>query len=269
MNEIIHLLRQHGVAIVFLFVFLEQIGAPVPAIPIVVVAAAFANREPRDLAHLAFFSVVASLIADSFWFVLGRRYGYRIIARLCRLSLSPDSCVRKTESFFERWGFPSLTFAKFIPGFSTVAPPLAGAMPRGRFRTFVLYDVIGAALWVAAGILLGVVFQHAIGEVIDKLEMLGGWAIVFLASALGLFLAYKAWERNRFYRNLRMARISVEELHQRLESGSATVVLDVRSESARLVNPGRIPGALVLTADEMEEKLRHIARDDDVVLYCT
>lgn len=269
MNEIVELLRQHGVLIVFLFVFLEQIGAPVPAIPVVIIAAAFADRQPHALAHLLLLSVVASLLADSAWFYLGRRYGYRIIARLCRVSLSPDSCVRKTESFFERWGFPSLVFAKFIPGFSTVAPPLAGALPRGRYRMFLLYDAVGATIWIGAGIFLGVVFQHAIGEVINKLETLGGWAIVFLAALLLLFLTYKWWERNRFYRDLRMARISVDELHQRLASGSATVVLDVRSSSARQAQPGRIPGAIVLGAEEMEEKLQEISRDDDVVLYCT
>lgn len=269
MNEIIHLLRQHGAPIVFLFIFLEQIGAPVPAIPVVIVAAAFTNRDPQALLHLLVLSVIASLLADSIWFYLGRRYGYRIIARLCRISLSPDSCVRRTETFFEKWGMPSLTFAKFIPGLSQVAPPLAGAAPRGRFRAFVLYDTIGAALWIAAGIILGVMFQHAIGEVIDKLETLGGWAVVVLASMLLLFLTYKWWERNRFHKQLRMSRISVGELRERLESGSATVILDVRSESARRAQPGRIPGAIVLTAEEMEEKLEEISRDDDVVLYCT
>ncbi len=130
MSTLIHYLVRYGVSLVFLNVFAEQIGMPVPAVPTLIVAGALARNGRMSSTHtILIAAVAASLIADWIWFLLGRRYGYRILRTLCRISLSPDSCVRDTEARFERWGMKSLLFAKFVPGFSTVAPPLAGASP--------------------------------------------------------------------------------------------------------------------------------------------
>jgi hypothetical protein len=187
---------------------------------------------------------------------------------LCRVSLSPDSCVRQTESLFERWGMPSLLFAKFIPGFSTVAPPLAGALGASP-ASFLVYDAGGALLWAGAGVGGGMLFHRAIDRVLVFLTSIGSWAIVILAGALALFVAYKWWQRRRFYKMLRMARITVDELWRLIEDGQSPIVLDVRTAGARSADPRRIPGAAVLDASEIDARLQELSRDREIILYCT
>src|SRR4051794_4263758 len=136
--------------------------------------------------HILLASLAACLIADYMWFLLGRRYGYRILRLLCRISLSPDSCVRDTEANFERWGMKSLLVAKFIPGFSTVAPPLAGATRRGTLE-FLIYDSAGAFLWAGSAVAAGRVFHRAIDRIIARLEDLGGWAVIVVIGVLALW----------------------------------------------------------------------------------
>src|SRR5438034_2203964 len=226
MARLIHLVVVYGVPLIFLNVFLEQIGAPVPAAPTLIVAGALSREGRMSSTHVLIAAVLASLVADWVWFLLGRHYGYRILRLLCRISLSPDSCVRDTEAKFERWGLKSLLIAKFIPGFSTVAPPLAGAAKRSTFA-FLLYDGIGAILWAGSAVAAGRAFHRAIDRVILALENLGGWALVILALAVALFIMAKWAQRVSFYRRLRMARIHVHELKAMLDRGEKPVVLDV------------------------------------------
>src|SRR5215470_13349433 len=161
MNQLFVIVLTHGLPFLFLNVLLEQIGLPIPAMPVLVVAGALAVDRgfSAPLALLA--AVVASVIADALWYWLGRRQGTHVLKTLCRISLSPDSCVRQTENVFERWGLPSLLFAKFVPGFSTVAPPMAGAIG-ASFWSFLLYDAGGAAIWAGSGIALGMIFPGAL-----------------------------------------------------------------------------------------------------------
>src|SRR3954449_7854349 len=158
MSALVRYLVRYGVSLVFLNVFAEQIGAPIPAVPTLIVAGALARNGQMSSTHVLIVAVVASVIADWIWFLLGRRYGYSILRTLCRISLSPDSCVRETEANFERWGMKSLLFAKFIPGFSTVAPPLAGAMKASTLE-FLIYDAIGAFVWAGAAVAGGRAFH--------------------------------------------------------------------------------------------------------------
>src|SRR5262245_30574161 len=154
MTRLVHYVIRYGVPLIFVNVFAEQLGAPIPAVPALVVGGALTRDGRMSSTHLLIAAVVASLIADFIWFELGRRFGYRILKTLCKISLSPDSCVRDTEARFERWGLKSLLIAKFIPGFSTVAPPLAGAAKQSRVA-FVIYDGIGALLWAGSAVAAG------------------------------------------------------------------------------------------------------------------
>src|ERR1051325_3158437 len=218
MVRLIHYLVRYGVSLVFLNVFAEQIGAPVPAVPTLIVAGALARNGQMSSTHVVVASVIASLIADWIWFLLGRHHGYRVLRTLCRISLSPDSCVRETEQRFERWGLKSLLIAKFVPGFSTVAPPLAGAAKRST-AAFLIYDGIGALLWAGSAVAAGRLFHRQIGYVVDRLENLGGWAIAIVAFALALFVAVKWMQRAQFFKQLRMARISVDDLKSMFDRG--------------------------------------------------
>src|SRR5207302_1305969 len=163
-------------------------------------------------------ALAASLIADYIWFLLGRRYGYRILRTLCRISLSPDSCVRDTEARFERWGLKSLLIAKFIPGFSTVAPPLAGAAGRSTLA-FVIYDGIGALIWAGSAVAAGRAFHRAIDRLLAALENLGGWAIIVVVSLLALIVLVKWAQRVRFIKQLRTLRVQPQELKAMFDRG--------------------------------------------------
>jgi membrane protein DedA with SNARE-associated domain len=268
LNRLIALILRHGVSFVAANVFLEQIGAPIPAVPSLIVAGALTRNGQLSSTYILVWSVGASLLADSVWFLLGRRYGYRILRTLCRVSLSPDSCVRDTEANFERWGMKSLLIAKFVPGFSTVAPPLAGATSHGTIE-FLIYDGIGAFLWAGSAVAVGRIFHRAIGRVVDFLENIGGWAVIIAVALLALFIAIKWWQRVRFLKKLRVARMSPADLKALLDGGRSPLIVDVRTEAARKRDPRRIPTAIVATAEQLEERLRHVDPATEVVLYCT
>src|SRR5207245_7758208 len=193
------LIAEYGLALVFANVLLEQLGLPIPAVPALVVAGALAAEGV--LSPLAVFGVafVACMIGDAIWFLAGRRYGRRVMAFLCRVSLSPDSCVRQTEFRFERWGRLTLVLSKFIPGLSTIAPPLAGAMRLG-WPSFLLLNGLGVVIWAGVVIGAGMAFHTEINEFIVRLEGLGTLTAEALGVLLGGYIALKWWERRRFYK---------------------------------------------------------------------
>lgn len=268
MAQLTEAVFRYGLPLIFGIVLLEQIGLPIPAIPVLIVAGALAVDRGLSAPVILGIAVLASVIADSLWYWLGRRLGRRVLRLLCRISLSPDSCVRQTESLFERYGMPSLLFAKFIPGFSTVAPPLAGAAG-ASLRHFLLFDAGGALLWAGAGIGGGMIFHRAIDRVLGFLSNLGSGAIVLLVVALAMFVAAKWWQRQRFYKLLRTARITPVELWNLMQEGKNPVVLDVRTSAARAYDPRRLPGASVLATTELDARLADLPRDREIILYCT
>lgn len=266
MNTLLHRLLQHGVSLVFVNVFLEQVGAPIPALPTLIVAGALAATDRLPLLPLLGAALVGSILADTIWYLIGRWKGHKVLRVVCRISLSPDSCVRQTESLFERRGTLSLLFAKFIPGYNTVAPPLAGAMGTS-LPAFILWDGLGSLLWIGAGVTVGWIFHDAVGRALAYLETLGFWALIILAAGLALVIAVKYFQRRRLLRMLELARITVYELRDMIDRGEAPVIVDVRTQTRFHV--GHIPGALRMTLEELDEKLADLPRERDVVLYCT
>jgi len=262
------LIAQYGLALVFANVLLEQLGLPIPAVPALVVAGALAAEG--ELSPLAVFGVafVACMIGDAVWYLAGRRYGRRVMAFLCRVSLSPDSCVRQTEFRFERWGRLTLVLSKFIPGLSTIAPPLAGAMRLG-WPSFLLLNSLGVVIWAGVAIGAGMAFHTEINEFIVRLEGLGTLAAEAVGVLLGGYIALKWWERRRFYRALRIARIGVADLRALMDGGKRPVVVDVRSPGARDLDPRFIPGALAMDAAEVDGRLGELPADREIVFYCT
>ena len=268
MEQLIALVVRHGTPLVFLSVLLEQLGAPIPAFPVLLIAGSLIREGRLSTPSILISAISASLIADTVWFLLGRRYGWKILRTLCRISLSPDSCVRETETFFERWGLPSLIAAKFIPGYSTVGPPLAGAIG-ATAPLFITYDAAGALLWAGSGIALGFIFRHALFELLRHLQNLGVWGGVVAVALLALFILLKWWQRIRFYRRLRMARIQPADLKGMIDASKPVVVLDVRTRSARKSDPRMIPGAMVMSASEINERMAGMKPSQEIILYCT
>ena len=267
MEEIVPHLIQYGLLVVFANVFLEQVGVPIPALPTLVVAGALVARGRMDPVTLLAVALAASVLADLVWYYVGRWQGHRVLRTVCRLSLSPDSCVRGTEDLFERAGMPSLLYAKFIPGYNTIAPPLAGAMGKG-LGSFVFWDSLGSLLWLGTGVTVGFIFHRAVDRALDYLETLGYWAGGVLAVGLALVILVKWWQRRRVRKLLELARISVHELKRMIESGDAPLIVDVRNRSAQTHDPRRIPGAMRLTIDEIGEKLGDLPREREIVVYC-
>lgn len=256
-----------GLGFVFLNVLLEQLGLPVPAVPTLVVAGAVAANGKLSAAALYALAVGACVIADGAWYGAGRVYGNRVMRLLCQISLSPDSCVSQTQGTFERWGPRALLFAKFVPGLALIAPPLAGAtrMPLPRFAAM---SVLGSTLWVGAALAAGAVFHTQIERLLPQAAQVGGAAAGALLVLLGCYIAFKWWERRRFYAALDMARISVAELRRQMDDGAAPLIVDVRSPTAQTLELRRIPGALNVPVQDAARHLTGLPRDREIILYC-
>jgi membrane protein DedA with SNARE-associated domain/rhodanese-related sulfurtransferase len=267
-HQLIQSLGQYGLTIVVLNVLLDQLGLPVPAVPTLIVAGAVASRGQMSLGALFAGSMSACLIADCGWYLVGEKYGISVLKTLCKISLEPDSCVSQTQTRFERWGINSLVIAKFVPGLAIIAPPMAGALRIGWLR-FIFLSTCAAALWAGSGLLVGVLFKSQIGRVLEHLSAVGSVAGTIITVLLALYIAYKWWERNRFFRMLRMARINVAELYELIQAGASPVIIDVRSITARALEPRWIPGALHVPVPEMALRLKELPRDREIILYCT
>lgn len=265
MTYLISLIQQYGLFIVFANVFLEQIGLPVPAYPTLLITGALLSQGNYSVVTLLLVAVIAALVADLFWYFSGRTYGRRIMTKLCRISLSPDSCVRQTESIYLRIGPPALLFCKFIPGFASISSALAGTLGT-KSITFIVFDSIGAAIWAGSAILLGGLFSSAIDELLNVLMQMGKWGGILIAFGLVVFIASKWWQRYRFMKSLRMAQISVEELSQMLENGLKPLIVDVRP--THLQADGIIPGAIAMSIDNVDTVELNAPLDGEIVLYC-
>jgi membrane protein DedA with SNARE-associated domain/rhodanese-related sulfurtransferase len=267
MDSVTAFFQQYGLAAVFGVVLLEQIGVPIPALPVLLLAGAAAIADPLFGVYALLLSIVASTLGDLAWYFAGKRYGHRVLKTLCQVSLSPDSCVRQTENTFERRGAATLVIAKFLPGLSTVAPPVAGALGL-KPATFLVFNGAGAALWAGAGLLAGLIFHGQIDWLFDRLADLGGYAITIVAALLALYVGWKWWERHRFLKSLEAARITVDELYAMMGRGEKLVILDVRSKTHRELHGLRIPGALPFDQENLEHIVSGIAPDHEVVVYC-
>lgn len=268
MEEMTGLLAQYGLALVFLNVLIHQVGIPITATPLLIVTGALAQQGQISLALLLPVAVTASLLGDTPWYFAGRRYGYPILNTLCRIAIEPDSCVKQTENIFERWGARSLLVAKFIPGFSTVAPPLAGTMHLS-IGAFVAYSAAGAALWAGVAIGTGMVFHAQIDLALQWLESSGPGVIAAIAIVVVFYAVVKWVQRWMLIRALRAARISVKGLDELLHGTSPPVVLDVRSLTARKLDPHRIPGAIFVDIDRPAQHLAGVPPEREIVVYCT
>jgi len=266
MSHLIALLQEYGLGFVFVNVLALQAGLPLPAYPTLIVAGALAATGGTPLWQLVGVGVVASIIADTGWYSAGRTFGMRILSTLCRVSLSQDTCVRQTESIFQRFGPASMLFAKFVPGFGSVATALAGAI-KLRYWTFVLFDAVGAALWVGVGVGLGFLFRDAISDVMAKLASLGKYGVMLVIAGFVVWIVVKWCRRYLFIKQLRMDRVSVDELKQMLSEKKVQALVDVRSALTQAAT-GRIPGALTIDMHKIDAAFKDVPADGEVILYC-
>ena len=262
MEALLQFIEVYGLWVVFVCVLLDQGGLPVPAYPAIVVTAALAVDGEESLALILFVAILAAVLADVLWYVCGRRYGTTMLRLMCKISLSPDSCVGETRRVYARWGAESLIFAKYVPGLAAVATTLAGESRINVVR-FIVYDCIGAALWAAGAVALGAIFHDAVDAVLSTLEQLGSFALLLFALAVALFIAVKWINRRRFLMQIRMARLTPEELETLMREQTDLTIIDVRSTELR-AREGWIPGSIhVGDINELQ-----LDAGSEVVLYC-
>lgn len=267
-NATFEFLIRHGYAVLFVWVFAEQLGVPLPATPLLLAAGALAGSGQMNLALSVALAVAAALLGDSIWYEFGRLRGGRVLNFLCRISLEPDSCVRKTENAFAQRGARSLLVAKFVPGLNTMAPPLAGMIGMRRSR-FVLFDSLGAFLYIATFVGLGFVFSNQLEQVAARIAGLGFSALIIVVGAFTAYVGWKYIQRRRFIRSLRIARITPEDLRKKIEAGEDVVVVDLRGSLDFEAAPQTIPGAIRLAAEQLDVDHHQIPRDREIVLFCT
>lgn len=267
MNNLFQILIRHGYTLLFLGVFGEQIGLPLPAEPLLLAAGAMAGERLLNFGLAFFLTVIASLMSDVFWYQLGLRRGSSVLSLLCRISLNPDSCVRHTLNIFSRHGAQSLLVAKFLPGVNTIAPPLAGILHMSLLR-FLLFDGLGACIWVGFFSGLGYVFREQMEEIAVSAMKLGASLTEVVAGGLAIYIGWKYVQRRRFLRQLRIARISPEELKRKLDAGENLLVLDVRQSLELEAEPQIIAGALYLPLEKLEKDPPVMPLDREVILYC-
>ncbi|MEJ0087221.1 MAG: rhodanese-like domain-containing protein [Pseudomonadota bacterium] len=262
MEALIHVIETYGLWVVFISVLLDQGGLPTPSYAPMIVTAALATDAGEPLWPILLVGSVAALVADVSWFAGGRRYGAQLLRLMCRISLSPDSCVGTTRRIYEKFGAPSLMLAKYIPGFAAVSTTLAGQAGTGWMR-FLIFDFLGAVLWVSGALILGATFHEAVEALLNTLEDLGHIAVAMLLLALLLFVAYKLWQRHRFLREIRMTRISSEQLRAEMQAMPGLMLIDVRSAESR-ARSGWIAGSISVR-DVSELK---IDTNNAIVVYC-
>ena len=268
MRDVLPFLLEHGYAVLFACVLAEQAGAPIPAAPVLLGVGALAGAGRMPLAPGLALAVVAALIIDSLWYWLGRRRGISVLRVLCAVSLEPDSCVSTTRRAFERIGAPSLLIAKFVPGLSTAAPPMAGVTGMAYWR-FLVADGLGAMLWSGAFMALGWMFRHQFEALVEGMLAYGSRAGFLMGALLAGYVSYKLWQRERFLHALRVARVSPETVLDLIQNGDEVLILDLRNRLDVQSGPGVLPGAVWHDPARLEEVQLEIPRDRDIILYCS
>src|SRR5437867_4460509 len=232
MSETLQFVANHGYLLIFFWLLAEQAALPIPSLPLLLVSGALVRTGQLNLSSVLTYAFVACVIADNVWFQLGRRYSARALQFICRMSIEPDSCVRRTENLFVRYGLRSLLVSKFVPGLNVVAAPLAGGSGAALTR-FLLFDSLGALMWIATYVFVGYVFSDELESAVGYAIRMGSSFFVIVIGTLGAWLAWKVLQRRRFVKSVKVERISAEELRSMLEAGADVTIVDVRSNLVR------------------------------------
>lgn len=259
-------LTLYAPGVVFANVLLQQLGLPLPVLPTLLLAGSLAASSPQ-LAALWAMAVLAAMLADRAWYLVGQRFGTRVLAWMCKLSINPGSCISQTADRFGRWGAWSLLLAKFIPGFSAVAAPLAGVL-RMSVPRFTLAAACGAALWAGLALGLGWLLRHQVDRALALLHTHGPLLAVAAALLLALWLGWKLWRRQLFLRLAAMPSVTAAQWWQAQQAATqAPRMLDLRGP-ALIAELGPIPEAQAVTLAQLPRLVRHWPRDTQVITLC-
>jgi membrane protein DedA with SNARE-associated domain/rhodanese-related sulfurtransferase len=263
----VRLLDQFGAWIVFLNTLIHEAGLPAPLTPTVLVAGAAMSDVVKQTAQLTAAIVVGSVLGNAVWFALGRKYGSRVLTRLCKLSLSPQSCVTKTGAAFGRWGSGLLVIGRFIPGVSLVAPPIAGALGM-TWPRFLSFSALGAAIWALPIILLGYLLKEVLASLLEALQDSRVGVTLLIIGVVAIYLVWRYVRRQQAMRIKGVPRIDPAALSIELSTATAPIVIDVRSDDAARIPGPHIPGARFHSLNTLGDMPLERLEGRAVVLYC-
>ena len=267
MHNIPSAIQDFLLLIVWFSVLVNAGGLPLPAYPVLMMAGALSAAHGPSLSVILFTAATAALIADLGWYVAGVRVGRRLLAFFCKISVSPDTCVRQSENLFTRIGPIALLFAKFVPGLGNIAVVLSGIIGIS-LALFLLLDAVGVAIYFGLPVVLGYLFRDAIEPFLVALARLGQYGLLLIVAGLALYVLARWIQRQKFIRKLRMDRISVDELTTMIERGEVPIIFDVRAADAR-IREGIIPGSIAARGSELSTILASYTTDIEVVVYCS
>ncbi|UOE52865.1 VTT domain-containing protein [Mucilaginibacter sp. SMC90] len=267
MNTLVDLVQTYGLWLVFLITLLQSIGLPLPAFAVLIVTTAVTPLTETNIIVLILTGSLGTLIGDLILYFAGKRYGTGILGKLCKISISPDTCVRSTGDIFERYGAPALTIVKFVPGLSTLAPVVAGVYAM-RVTLFVFFSSIAALVYLGAAVALGAVFRHEVGGLISALNRYGKLGGVFVVVLFGLYLLFKWFRRYRLIRQFETDRVTVNDLIELIGGKSTPVILDARPIDQRTRN-GFIPGSILIDDNSLNDIADRYAEHKEIVIYCS
>ena len=262
------LLLRHGYLLLGVYTLLVSLGLPIPVDPLFLLMGAMVGNHRYSFFPALMGALIPAICGDIVWYHIGRFRGRSVLNLLCKLSLEPDTCVRKTEAAFAARGDKALLIVKFVPGMSLVSVTLAG-ISKMPFTRFLLADAAGCAIWVSVYLTLGNLFYRQVDKIIQWLGLLGRQAGLVIFILLMIYLAYKSIQRWRFIRGLRVDRITPQEAHGLLNGGQPVTIVDLR-HPAEVERVGtKIAKALVLRPDELRSRSHEIPKDQEIILYCT
>lgn len=264
--HIIEFVARHGYTLIFFWVLAEQAAFPIPSFPLLLVTGALVRSGELHLLPALGSAFAACAIADNVWFQVGKRYGGRALQLICRISMEPDSCVRRTENVFLKHGLRSLLVSKFVPGLNAVTAPLAGGAG-ARLGRFLFFDSVGALIWLSVYVFAGYVFSDQLEIAIGYAMRMGSGVFFTALSAFAAWITWKAIQRRKFIKSIETARISPVELQAMIRKGSEVTIVDVRSGFAADID--LIPGALRIPTEDLPARHQEIPRDREIVLFCT
>ena len=263
-----HILLVYGYMLLFGWVLIEQLGAPIPSAPVVLAAGALSAEHQMNFFLALLYGLTACLIADGTWFYIGRRFGHQVVKLLCKLSMEPTVCVSRTQNSLGGRRRVTIIFSKFIPGVATVVSPLAGqsGMP---FSEFLWLDGISSVLWIGSLLLAGRLFGDALKRNPGLLETVGRFSgALLLVGIVGFFLV-RIWRRHRMLRKMAASRLEPEELKRQIDAGEPVYIVDMRHPMELSDDPHTLPGARNGTLDTLKTWVSDVPRDRDVVVFCS
>ena len=252
-----HVLLMYGYLLLFVWVLAEQLGIPLPATPVLLAAGALSADGPFSFSVAFAAGLVAAITADSVWFLIGRRYGHHVLRILCKLSMEPTTCVRRTQDSFGRRRGRVLIVAKFIPGLGLLTPPVAGQNGMA-FGPFLLYDGIGAALWVGVLLAVGRFFGDLLKRDLYLLNWAGRFSGALLVLGIAGFFLGRVWRRRMVLKKLTAARLEPEDLKRMLDAGEEVFIVDLRHPLELLPDPFTLPGAQHISPEALAARHQEI-----------